>query len=222
MPGQSDGDPLDQDLHSEPPSPLIPSSRGDRASYAPHTAPSSTENLYVCPPIDVPPTGILYHLQYSIPESFPTPLSDSSAPTLFSPYGAFLGDQIMPNGTPRYPQPGIYPIPAALPPVFPLHMYNPPMPLSLPQTPIATRQLEPHANSERDAPSFELDFAGGLFEGVIPGTASGRRRRKKFEWNETFDVEDRLLVLLRCMRLSLDPPSQQISSQNYMIKTLGL
>jgi hypothetical protein len=185
----------------------------------------------------------------------------------------------MPNGTPRYPQPGIYPIPAALSPAFPFHIYNPPMPysytsnpLSLPQTPIATRQLEPHANSKRDIPSFELDFAASLFEGVIPGTASGGRQRKKFKWNETFDVEDLLLVLLRCMRrigfetisdllaalfatelcsnwkgriaerlhfssnrfsihgreftsgvpLSLNPPSQQISSQNYMIKTLGL
>ena len=96
MPDQSDGDPLDQDLHSEPPSPLISSSRGDGASesYAPQTAPSSTENLYVCPPIDVPPTMIPYHLQYSVPESFPAPLSDSSAPTLFSPYSAFLGDQM--------------------------------------------------------------------------------------------------------------------------------
>jgi len=71
-------------------------------------------------------------------------------------------------------------------------------PLSLPQTPIVTRQLEPHANSKRDIPSFELDFAAGLFEGVIP--VSGGRQRKKFGWNETFDVEDRLLVLLRCMR----------------------
>ena len=80
MPGQSDGDPLAQDLHS---SPLISSSRGDRASesYAPQTAPSSTENLHVYPPIDVPPTVIPYHLQYSVPESFPTPLSDSSSPT---------------------------------------------------------------------------------------------------------------------------------------------
>ena len=110
----------------------------------------------VCPPIDVPPTIIPYHLQYSVPESFPAPLSDSSAPTLFSPYSAFLGDQIMPNGTSCYPQPGIYPIPVALPPAFPLHMYNPPMPysytsnpLSLPQTPTATRHLEPHANSTR-------------------------------------------------------------------------
>jgi hypothetical protein len=112
------------------------------------------ENLYVRPPIDVPPTVIPYHLQYSVPESFPGPLSDSSAPTLFSPYSAFLGNQIMPNGISCYPQPGIYPILAALPPAFPLHMYNPPMPysytsnpLSLPQTPIATRQLETHANS---------------------------------------------------------------------------
>ena len=48
-------------------------------------------------------------------------------------------------------------------------------------------------------PSFELDFTAGLFEGVIPGTAGGGRQRKKFGWNETFDVEDRLLVLLRCM-----------------------
>jgi len=79
MPGQSDGDPLDRDLHSRPPSPLMPSSHSDWASYAPQTVPSSTENLYICPPIDVSPTGIQYHLQYSIPESFPTPLSDSSA-----------------------------------------------------------------------------------------------------------------------------------------------
>ena len=95
-----------------------------------------------------------------------------------SPDSAFLGDQTMPNDTPPNPQPGIYPIPAALPPAFPLHMYNPPMPysyiytsnpLSLPQTPIATRELGPHTNSERDAPSFELDFAARLFEGVIPG-----------------------------------------------------
>jgi len=126
MPGQSDGDPLDQDLHSEPP--LISSSRGDWApkSYAPQTVPSSMENPYVCPPIDVPPTVIPYHLQYSVPER----LSDSSAPTLFSPYSAFLGDQIMPNGTSCYPQPGINPIPAALPPTFPFHMPNPPMPYS--------------------------------------------------------------------------------------------
>ena len=47
-----------------------------------------------------------------------------------------------------------------------------------------TRQLERHANSKRDIPSFELDFAAGLFEGVIPGTASGGRLRKKFGWNE--------------------------------------
>jgi len=125
---------------------------------------------------------------------------------------------------------------------------------------------------QHNIPSFKLNFAAGLFEGVIPGTASGGRQHKKFGWNETFDVEDRLLVLLRCMHrigfgtisdllaalfatevcsswkgwiaerlhfssnrspsmvenslqlpsevpLSLDPPSQQISSQNYMIKT---
>jgi hypothetical protein len=53
---------------------------------------------------------------------------------------------------------------------------------------------------QRDIPSFELDFAAGLFEGVIPGTASGGRQRKKFGWNpnETFNVEDHL-ILLRCM-----------------------
>ena len=43
------------------------------------------------------------------------------------------------------------------------------------ETPIATRELEPHANTERDAASFKLDFAAGLFESVIPGTASGGR-----------------------------------------------
>ena len=127
MSGQSDGDPLDQDLHSELPSPLISSAHGDRASesYAPQTVPSSTENLHICPPIDVPLTVIPYHLEYSYTSN----------------------------------------------------------PLSLPQTPIATRQLEPHANSKRDIPSFELDFAASLFEGVIPGTASGGRQHKKFEWN---------------------------------------
>ena len=70
----------------------------------------------------------------------------------------------------------------------------------MPQTPIATREFKPHANTECDVPSFKLDFAAGLFEGVIPGTASGGRQRKKFGWNpnETFNVEDHL-ILLRCM-----------------------
>jgi len=113
MPGQSDGDPLDRDLHSRPPSPLMPSSRGDWASYAPHMAKqrllarktSTSAHLLMYHP---PEHRTIYNIQYQ----------RASLLRCLIPLLAFLGDQIMPNSTPRNPQPGIYPILVAYLPHF--------------------------------------------------------------------------------------------------------
>jgi hypothetical protein len=47
-----------------------------------------------------------------------------------------------------------------------------------------------------------LDFAGNIFDGIIPDTMIGGRQRKAFNWPKGIEIgpEDRLLVVLRAIK----------------------
>jgi hypothetical protein len=74
-----------------------------------------------------------------------------------------------------------------------------------PESPVST--LRRSASSDlvlglTDAEQLEAKFAARLSEDIISGSIKGRRTRAVFRWPIDVTVEDRLLVVLRCMKNS--------------------
>lgn len=110
------------------------------------------------------------------------------------------------NGMPALPYTS--PAPPAFTPHINHHHPHPEFPLFYAQAPrIMADQGTQTVPGEEDAvldlrSQLALDFAGNIFDGIIPDTMIGGRQRKAFNWPKGIEIgpEDRLLVVLRAIK----------------------